>query len=88
MRSMPLHEVEAALAEVVDEAAAGAPTVITWCGQPLAVVVGFDEWQRLSSALPWLADLLLAVPKDAEVPRHGGVAGRHRGGEPEADDAA
>ena len=60
MRSMPLHDAEAALANVVDGAARDEATVVTRGGQPVAVVVGFDERQRLSGARRGLADLLLS----------------------------
>jgi prevent-host-death family protein len=69
MRSMPMHEAEAALADIVDSAARREATVITRRGQPVAVVVGFDEWQRLTAARRPLADLLLSFLGDAELRR-------------------
>jgi hypothetical protein len=35
----------------------------------VAVVVGFDEWQRLIAARRPLADLLLSFPGDTEMGR-------------------
>jgi prevent-host-death family protein len=64
-----MHDAEAALADIVDGAARGEAMVITRCGQPVAVVVGFNEWQRLTAARRPLADLLLSFPGDAELRR-------------------
>ncbi|PWS38950.1 prevent-host-death protein [Falsiroseomonas bella] len=69
MRSMPLEEAEAALGDVLDHAARGDATVLTRRGQPVAVVVGFDEWQRLTAARRPLAHLLLSFPEGAELRR-------------------
>lgn len=66
---MPVQEAKAALADVVDRASRGEATVLTRGGEPLAVVVGFGEWQRLTAARRPLADLLLSFPGDAELGR-------------------
>jgi prevent-host-death family protein len=69
MRSMPVQEAKAALADVVDRASRGEATVLTRGGESLAVVVGFGEWQRLTAARRPLADLLLSFPEGAELRR-------------------
>jgi prevent-host-death family protein len=69
MRSTPVQEAEAALADVVDRASRGEPTLLTRGGEPVAVVVGFGEWQRLTAAQRRLADLLLSFPGDAKLGR-------------------
>lgn len=61
MRQLQLGKVKATLSAVVDEAVEGEPTVITRHGKPEAVVVGFEQWKKLSSG-PSFADLLLAFP--------------------------
>lgn len=65
MRQLPLGRVKATLSAVVDEAVKGEPTVITRHGKPEAVVVGFEQWKKLSS-VPSFADLLLAFPGEPE----------------------
>lgn len=65
MRQLQLGKVKATLSAVVDEAVEGEPTVITRHGKPEAVVVGFEQWKKLSS-VPSFADLLLAFPGEPE----------------------
>lgn len=48
MQEIQLREAKATLSAVVDQARAGQPSVITRHGRPEAVVVSFEEWQRLS----------------------------------------
>lgn len=69
MRSVSVREAKAALADVVDRASRGEATALTRGGEPLAVVVGFGEWQRLTAARRPLADLLLSFPEGAELRR-------------------
>lgn len=66
---MSVQEATAALADVVDRASRGEAVVLTRGGEPLVVVVGFGEWQRLTAARRPLADLLLSFPGDAELGR-------------------
>lgn len=66
---MPVQAAEAALADVVDRASRGEPTLVTRGGKPVAVVVGFGDWQRLTAAQRPLADLLLSFPEGAELRR-------------------
>lgn len=68
MRKIQLRAAKAELSAVVDAAIDGHPAVITRHGKPQAVVVGFEEWQRLSQ-VPSFARLLMAAPEGiAAVP--------------------
>ena len=64
MREIQLRDAKASLSAVVDEAMQGKPAVITRHGKRQAVIVGYDEWQRLS-AVPSFGRLLMAVPLTA-----------------------
>jgi len=64
MKEIQLKDVKATLSAVVDRAVAGEPTVITRHGRREAVLVSFEEWQRISK-VPEFADLLLAFPGEA-----------------------
>jgi antitoxin Phd len=61
MREIQLRRAKAALSAVVDDAARGEPSIITRHGKPQAVVVGFDDWQRLSN-VPSFGRLLMSAP--------------------------
>ena len=61
MREIQLREAKATLSAVVDDAVRGEPSIITRHGRPEAVVIGFDEWQRLSS-VPSFGRLLMSAP--------------------------
>ena len=56
------------LSRVVDAAQAGEPQVVTRHGKPAAVILSFEDYERLRSlerrALPSFRDLLLAMPQD------------------------
>jgi prevent-host-death family protein len=69
MRSIPVQEAEAALANVVDRVIRGETTLLTLDGEPVAVAVGFGEWQRLTADRRPLTELLLSFPGDAELGR-------------------
>ena len=47
MRTIQLREAKATLSVLVEGAAKGDTAVITHRGQPRAVLVGHDEWNRL-----------------------------------------
>jgi prevent-host-death family protein len=64
MRQIQLRQAKAALSAVVDDAVAGKPSIITRHGKPQAVVVGFKDWQRLSS-VPSFGRLLMSAPVTA-----------------------
>lgn len=64
---MQLRDAKAHLSEVVDRAERGEACLITRHGQPAAVVLGYEEWKRLS-AVPSFARLLMACPiEDGDV---------------------
>jgi antitoxin Phd len=64
MRKIQLKDAKAGLSAVVDQAARGNPSVITRHGKPEAVVLGFADWERLSS-VPSFGRLLMAAPLDS-----------------------
>jgi antitoxin Phd len=61
MRAIRLRHAKAALSAVVDDAVRGEPSIITQHGRPQAVVIGFDDWQRLSN-VPSFGRLLMSAP--------------------------
>jgi antitoxin Phd len=61
VRKIQLRDAKASLSAVVDEAMRGKPAVITRHGKPQAVVVSYEEWERLST-VPSLGRLLMAAP--------------------------
>jgi antitoxin Phd len=61
MREVQLREAKATLSAVVDAAVRGNLSIITRHGRPEAVVIGFDEWKRLSS-VPSFGRLLMSAP--------------------------
>jgi prevent-host-death family protein len=74
MRVMPLRDARDGLAAVVDQAASGEPTIVTRRGKPVAVIVGHDEWQRLTGARSGFVDLLLGFPEGGDLPHDRGAA--------------
>ena len=64
MREIQLKDAKATLSAVVDRAVAGEPAVIARHGRPQAVVVSFEEFERLSK-VPSLGRLLAAFPGEA-----------------------
>lgn len=61
MRELQLREAKAGLSAVVDQAELGNASVITRRGKPAAVVLGYEEWRRLSR-VPSLGRLLTSLP--------------------------
>ncbi len=61
MKNIQLRDAKANLSAVVDDATNGRPSVITRHGKPEAVVLGYSEWKKLSSA-PSFGRLLMAAP--------------------------
>ena len=59
MRQVQLREAKARLSAIVENAALGESAVITRRGQPRAVIVGINEWNRLRS-VPSFGHLLAA----------------------------
>jgi antitoxin Phd len=60
MREIQLRDAKASLSAVV--AMRGKPAVITRHGKRQAVVVSYEEWERLS-AVPSFGRLLMAAPR-------------------------
>ena len=68
MNEIHLREAKATLSAVIDNARKGAPSIITRHGKPEAVVLSFEEWQRLSR-VPSFGRLLMAAPVETgELP--------------------
>ena len=65
MHEIQLRDAIATLSAIVDQARQGEPSIITRHGRPQAVVLGVEEWQRLSR-VPSFGRLLMAAPLDAE----------------------
>ncbi len=61
MREIQLRDAKASLSAVVDDAVRGEPAIITRHGKRQAVVLSFEEWQRLSQ-VPSFGRLLMAAP--------------------------
>lgn len=69
MREIQLRDAKASLSAVVDDASQGKPAVITRHGKRQAVVVSYDEWERLSN-VPTFGRLLMSAPLSADdLPR-------------------
>ena len=65
MQEIQLRDAKATLSAVVDQALQGEPSIITRHGRREAVVVSFQEWERLSR-VPSFARLLMAAPLGPE----------------------
>lgn len=61
MREIQLRDAKASLSAVVDDAVRGEPAIITRHGKREAVILGFEEWERLSQ-VPSFGRLLMAAP--------------------------
>ena len=80
MRTVQLREAKATLSTLVEGVAKGDTAVITRRGQPQAVLVGLDEWNRLSQ-IPSFGRLLAAsgleegdvTPRDTSPLRDAGL---------------
>ncbi len=65
MQEIQLRDAKATLSAVVDQARQGEPSIITRHGRPEAVIISFEEWQRLSK-VPSLGRLLMEAQLDPE----------------------
>jgi antitoxin Phd len=65
MREIQLRDAKANFSAVVDEAIEGKPAIITRHGKRQAVVLSYEEWERLSS-VPSFGRLLTAAPVTVE----------------------
>ena len=72
MHEVQLRDAKATLSAVVEQARQGEPSIITRHGRPEAVVLGFEDWQRLSR-VPSFGRLLMEAPLDAaDMPKREG----------------
>lgn len=70
MQTLQLRDAKASLSAVVASAQRGQPTIITRHGHPSAMVVSFEDGQRLyPQCPPSLAAFLLAIPESLDVGR-------------------
>ena len=60
VQEIQLRDAKATLSAVIDQALQGEPSIITRHGRPEAVVLSFEEWQRLSQ-VPSFGRLLMAA---------------------------
>ena len=60
-----MREAKATFSAVVDSVLHGEPAIITRHGRREAVVISFEEWERLSR-VPSFGRLLMAAPIDPE----------------------
>ena len=68
MRKIQLKDAKAKLSTVVDDAVRGKPSIITRHGKREAVLLSYEEWQRLSQ-VPSFGRLLMSAPVgDDDVP--------------------
>lgn len=65
MQEIQLRDAKATLSAVIDQAKQGEPSIITRHGRPEAVLLSFEEWQRLSR-VPSFGRLLMAAPVAAD----------------------
>ena len=79
MREMQLRDAKATFSAVVDAAEGGEPALITRHGRPAAVVLGYEEWRRLS-LVPSFGALLMAAPlEEGDLPTRDGSPPRDAG---------
>lgn len=64
VKEIQLRDAKANLSAVVDRAVDGKPSIITRHGKREAVVISFDDWERLSQ-VPSFGRLLMAAPEAA-----------------------
>jgi len=79
MQEIQLRDAEAILSAVIDSAREGEPSIITRHGRREAVVISFEEWERLTP-VPSFGRLLMAAPIEP-----GDLPERDTGGLREAD---
>lgn len=76
MREIQLKDAKATLSAVVDQAVLGNPAVITRHGRKEAVVLSFDEYEKLSH-VPSLGFLLSSFPgEEGDISARGSKPGR------------
>lgn len=68
MREIQLKEAKATLSAVIDQAVSGHPAIITRHGKREAVVLSFDEYEKLTH-VPSFGRLLAAFPgEEGDIP--------------------
>ena len=79
LKEIQLRDAKAALSALVDDAVRGAPYVITRHGRREAVLIAYEEWEKLSN-VPSFGRLLMSAPLDkGDLPkRNRGPARRVR----------
>lgn len=76
MKEIQLKDAKATLSAVVDQAVRGHPAIITRHGKKEAVVLSFDEYEKLAH-IPSFGRLLASFPGDEEdIPARGAKPGR------------
>jgi prevent-host-death family protein len=76
VREIQLKDAKATLSAVVDQAVRGAPSVITRHGKKEAVVLSFEEYEKLSH-IPSLGRLLASFPgEEDDIPARSGGPSR------------
>ena len=65
MHEIQLREAKATLSAVIEQARRGEPSIITRYGRREAVVLSFEEWERLS-CVPSFGRLLMAAPLEPD----------------------
>jgi prevent-host-death family protein len=63
VREIQLRDAKSSLSAIVEEVSHGESAIITRHGKPTAVLMGYQEWQRLSN-IPSFARLLTSAPLD------------------------
>lgn len=61
MRKIQLKDAKAKLSTVIDDAVRGKPSIITRHGKREAVLLSYEEWERLSR-VPSFGRLLMSAP--------------------------
>jgi prevent-host-death family protein len=74
MREIQLRDAKATLSAVIDQARRGEASVITRHGKREAVILSFEEWERLSR-VPSFGRLLMEAPLEPSdlSPRYDGL---------------
>jgi antitoxin Phd len=76
VREIQLKDAKATLSAVVDQAVRGNPAVITRHGRKEAVVLSFEEYQKLAH-IPSFGRLLASFPgDDSDIPARNGKPSR------------
>jgi antitoxin Phd len=61
MRNIELKDAKANLSTILDDAVRGTPSVIMRHGKPEAVILSYEEWERLSK-VPSFGRVLMSAP--------------------------